>query len=115
MSLSPGCMTVSPVGITVCSSRMMSESVLPGGRLRALTFLPMRGELARRLSSTISIPIERSLTNGMKGRLPAGACAVCVLTGHGLKDPQFAIEQVPAPLPIPATLDAVVTAAGLVP
>jgi threonine synthase len=50
-----------------------------------------------------------------EGRLPAGACAVCVLTGHGLKDPQFAVEQAPAPVAIPATLDAVVTAAGLAP
>src|SRR5437763_6503394 len=49
------------------------------------------------------------------GRLPAGACSVCVLTGHGLKDPQFAVEQAPAPVAIPATLDAVVTAAGLAP
>jgi threonine synthase len=48
-----------------------------------------------------------------EGRLPAGACAVCVLTGHGLKDPQFAIEQAPVPQAIPATLDAVLTAAGL--
>src|SRR5436305_3901737 len=38
-----------------------------------------------------------------EGRRPAGAWAGGVLTGHGLKDPQFAIEQVPAPLPIPAT------------
>jgi threonine synthase len=52
---------------------------------------------------------------GREGRLPAGACAVCVLTGHGLKDPQFAVEQAPAPMAIPATLDAVVTAAGLGP
>ena len=50
-----------------------------------------------------------------EGRLPAGACCVCVLTGHGLKDPQFAVEQAPAPVAIPATLDAVVTAAGLAP
>ena len=50
-----------------------------------------------------------------EGRLPAGACAVCVLTGHGLKDPQFAVEQAPPLEAIPATLDAVVTAAGLGP
>jgi threonine synthase len=52
---------------------------------------------------------------GHEGRLPAGGRAVCVLTGHGLKDPQFAVEQAPTPVAIPATLDAVVTAAGLAP
>src|SRR5438552_8512806 len=47
------------------------------------------------------------------GRLPPDTRAVCVLTGHGLKDPQFAVEQAPAPVAIPATLDAVIEAAGL--
>ena len=37
---------------------------------------------------------------------PRDQIAVCVLTGHGLKDPDTAIQQAPPPLVIPATLDA---------
>jgi threonine synthase len=32
---------------------------------------------------------------------------VCTLTGHGLKDPERAIEEVRAPQPVPATVAAV--------
>ncbi len=46
-------------------------------------------------------------------RLPAHGRAVCVLTGHGLKDPGYAVEQAPPAPVIPATLDAVLAAAGL--
>lgn len=48
-----------------------------------------------------------------EGRLPRQGRAVCVLTGHGLKDPQFAIDEAPPPPVIAATLDAVLEAAGL--
>jgi threonine synthase len=37
---------------------------------------------------------------------PAGQTIVCVLTGHGLKDPATAIDQARAPLRLPARLDA---------
>ncbi len=40
------------------------------------------------------------------GRVPAGARVVCVLTGHGLKDPETAIGVSAAPLSIPAQRDA---------
>ncbi len=46
-------------------------------------------------------------------RLPRGASAVCVLTGHGLKDPGFAVDRAPAPPVIAPTLDAVLAAAEL--
>jgi threonine synthase len=32
------------------------------------------------------------LALGRRGRLPAGAVVVCVLTGHGLKDPAWGLE-----------------------
>lgn len=47
------------------------------------------------------------------GRLPRAANAVCVLTGHGLKDPQFAVDQAPAPLVVAPEIEAVIAAAGL--
>lgn len=37
---------------------------------------------------------------------PVGKTAVCVLTGHGLKDPGTAVEQAATPITLPATLEA---------
>lgn len=37
---------------------------------------------------------------------PSGKTAVCVLTGHGLKDPDTALNQAAAPHTLPATLEA---------
>lgn len=46
-----------------------------------------------------------------EGYLPAGSQVVCVLTGHGLKDPNIAIKTVAAePVVIPATEEAVISA-----
>ena len=41
------------------------------------------------------------------GKLPAGATVVCILTGHGLKDPQRAIDICPPFIELPADTDAV--------
>jgi threonine synthase len=45
------------------------------------------------------------------GDLPAGSTVVCVLTGHGLKDPEWAIAGAAHPVTVPA--DAAVVAAEL--
>ena len=39
--------------------------------------------------------------------------AVCVLTGHGLKDPERAIKTCDPIVTVPATLEAVASAAGV--
>ncbi len=41
------------------------------------------------------------------GRVPRGSRVVCVLTGHGLKDPDTAINQGGKPIEVEATLEAV--------
>jgi len=42
------------------------------------------------------------------GKIPEGSTVVCTLTGHGLKDPDIAIQQSTAPMvTVDATLDAV--------
>ncbi len=46
-------------------------------------------------------------------RPPADARIVCVLTGHGLKDPDTAITLAPRPRTIPASTEALVKAIGL--
>jgi threonine synthase len=36
-----------------------------------------------------------------QGKIPAGSTVVCTVTGHGLKDPEWAISTAPAPTTIP--------------
>ncbi|MEX2406082.1 MAG: threonine synthase [Actinomycetota bacterium] len=48
-----------------------------------------------------------------RGDLPKGATAVCVLTGHGLKDPEWAITGAAHPPSVPADPHAVATELGL--
>ncbi len=47
------------------------------------------------------------------GELEPGQTVVCVLTGHGLKDPEWAMSGVDEPVTIPADLDAAAEALGL--
>jgi len=48
-----------------------------------------------------------------EGRLPAGVTVVCVLTGHGLKDPEWAITGAGQPPSVPADPAAVAAELGL--
>lgn len=48
-----------------------------------------------------------------EGKLPTGATVVCVLTGHGLKDPEWAITGAGHPPTVPADLSAVAAELGL--
>jgi threonine synthase len=41
------------------------------------------------------------LATASDGRLPAGSTVVCTLTGHGLKDPEWAISGAPKPITVP--------------
>jgi threonine synthase len=47
------------------------------------------------------------------GELEPGQTVVCVLTGHGLKDPEWAISGAKSPVTIPLELDAAAQALGL--
>jgi threonine synthase len=47
------------------------------------------------------------------GRVERGQVVVCVLTGHGLKDPDAARSRSPEPLPVEADADAVAAELGL--
>lgn len=48
-----------------------------------------------------------------EGMLTPGSLVVCVLTGHGLKDPEWAIAGAAPPVTVPAAADAVAAALGL--
>ena len=47
------------------------------------------------------------------GSLPAAATVVCILTGHGLKDPEWAIAGAAPPTSVPADANAVAAELGL--
>jgi threonine synthase len=48
-----------------------------------------------------------------EGRLQLGSTVVCVLTGHGLKDPEWAVSGAAEPATVPADADAVAAELGL--
>jgi threonine synthase len=54
-----------------------------------------------------------SVAGLLKVGAPPGSTVVCVLTGHGLKDPDLAITQISVPTPVDADLPAVLEALGL--
>jgi len=47
------------------------------------------------------------------GRLPGGSVVVCTLTGHGLKDPEWAISGAPKPITVPVDGHAAAAHLGL--
>ena len=54
-----------------------------------------------------------TLSTLAEGSLPKGATVVCVLTGHGLKDPEWAIAGAAHPVTVPADPAAVAAELGL--
>ena len=54
-----------------------------------------------------------SVAGLLKVGAPAGSTVVCVLTGHGLKDPDLAISQITVPTPVDADDGAVLAALEL--
>jgi threonine synthase len=55
-----------------------------------------------------------SVAGLLKHGVPKGSTVVCVLTGHGLKDPDLAISQASVPITVDPTLDAVLETLNLV-
>jgi threonine synthase len=48
-----------------------------------------------------------SVAGLLQSDIPAGSTVVCVLTGHGLKDPDLAISQIDVPSVVDADIDAI--------
>jgi threonine synthase len=63
------------------------------------------------LASAASIAGLRKLS--VAGAIPDGVTIACVLTGHGLKDPDWAIAGAPRPLRAPADIGAILSALDL--
>jgi threonine synthase len=47
------------------------------------------------------------------GQIEAGTRVVCTITGHGLKDPDWAVSAAPAPVTIPADAHSAAAELGL--
>ncbi|MDQ3937686.1 MAG: threonine synthase [Chloroflexota bacterium] len=90
-----------------------------GGAIEAVSdeeILSAYRDLAR-LEGIFCEPASAASVAGVRrlvaeGRIDPGATIVCVLTGHGLKDPDTAVQNVEPPLPANATLDGVRQALG---
>lgn len=57
--------------------------------------------------------LKLAATGYFKKTMPQGGNAVCVLTGHGLKDPDRAVSESPKPLTCKADLKAILRTMGL--
>jgi threonine synthase len=91
-----------------------------GGSIRAVTdreiiaafrLLARQGVFAEMASAS---SVAGLLQLHAAGELERGSTVVCVLTGHGLKDPEWAIAGAAEPATIPAELDAAAAELGLV-
>ena len=81
-----------------------------GGSIRAVTDEEILAAY-RFLAATESVFCEpasaASVAGLMKFGVDVGSTVVCVLTGHGLKDPDIAIGQIAVPTPVDADYDAI--------
>jgi threonine synthase len=87
-----------------------------GGAIEAVTDEEILAAY-RFLASEESVFCEAASAASVAGLLKMGApddaTVVCVLTGHGLKDPDLAISQISVPTPVELDYAAVLTALGL--
>ena len=65
------------------------------------------------LGSEIITEEMKVLASAEAGAIPRGSTVVCTVTGHGLKDPDWAIATAPAPTTIPVDPAAAARALGL--
>ena len=88
-----------------------------GGAIEAVTDEEILSAY-RFLASEESVFCEAASAASVAGLLklgaPTGSTVVCVLTGHGLKDPDLAISQISVPTTVEADFGAVLEASGSV-
>jgi threonine synthase len=87
-----------------------------GGAIEAVTDEEILSAY-RFLASEESVFCEAASAASVAGLIkmgaPGGSTVVCVLTGHGLKDPDLAISQISVPTPVEADYAAVLASLGL--
>lgn len=99
-------------GATAAASESggMIGSVRDKEILETYRTLSRREGLFAELASAASVAGLLQLSSG--GRIERGKTAVCVLTGHGLKDPHWAISGAAKPPLLPPDIDAIAEALG---
>ncbi len=85
------------------------RSVTDKAILEAYRMIASEGVFAELASSA---PVAGLLQLSAQGRLERGKTVVCILTGHGLKDPSWAISGAPKPIQVDAEIDVVAQALG---
>ena len=85
------------------------EAVTDRDILAAYRFLAQHGVFVEPASAA---SVAGVLTLGRRGYFRRGSTITCVLTGHGLKDPDRAIQTVRAPQTVPAVLGPIIRALG---
>jgi threonine synthase len=90
-----------PAAAAASESRGAIDAVSDDEILAAYRFLAERESVFCEAASAASV------AGLLKAGIPAGATAVCVLTGHGLKDPDLAISQISVPKVVDPDLDAI--------
>jgi threonine synthase len=87
------------------------DAVPDGQLLDAYRLLASREGVFVEPASAVSV--AGLLKTARDGRLPAGSVAVCTVTGHGLKDPDTALADLPPFEPVPVVPGAVAAALEL--
>ncbi len=98
----------------------MGASTESGGAILAVTddeILAAQRRVARRdglfAEPASAASVAGLLTLCRDGRIPPGSTVVCVLTGHGLKDPSWGLEGAEPPTLLPADADVIAEHLGL--
>ncbi len=96
------------IGNPASWTRALDARDASGGLIRAVTdrsILNAYRLLARQVGVFVELASAASvaglLQSAEAGLVPAGSTIVCTVTGHGLKDPEWAITTAPAPTTIP--------------
>jgi threonine synthase len=87
-----------------------------GGAIRAVTdeeILAAYRFLAQQESVFCEAASAASVAGLLASGVPAGSTVVCVLTGHGLKDPDLAITQITVPTVVEPDMDAILAELSL--
>jgi len=95
------------IGNPASWTRALAARDASGGRIEAVTdrqILAAYRLLAREVGVFVELASAASvaglLASAEAGLVPAGSTVVCTVTGHGLKDPEWAISTAPAPLTV---------------
>jgi threonine synthase len=108
------------IGNPASWSKALDARDASGGDIQAVTdreILSAYRLLARSVGVFVELASAASVAGLLQvaeaGMLPRGSTVVCTVTGHGLKDPEWAISTAPAPTTIPADVVAAARALDL--